>query len=147
MVHRGSSTFGGHYYAYFKHGEHCFGFNDLKTPTSWHEPGMGDTSLLKSSPANLKIQCFYWLNKTQLVYNYWELQMCCLNCKNCSHFHYRSRLKFNQKSMVLVDFAHFHDVHVFQIVAKFRDFQIPYRNTLEGILHLWKKSLNFAIFA
>ena len=44
--------------------------------------------------------------------------------------------KCYEKTKILVDFAHFHDVHVFQIVAKIRDFQIPYRNTLEGILHL-----------
>ena len=42
MVHRGSSIVGGHYYAYFKYGEHWFGFNDLKEPKSWYEPGMRD---------------------------------------------------------------------------------------------------------
>ena len=44
-------------------------------------------------------------------------------------------LKSHEKIMILADFAGFLDVNMFRFVAKIRDFQIPYRNTLEGILH------------
>ena len=45
-VHRGSSITGGHYYAYFKYGDHWFAFNDLKLPKAWYVPEMRE--VLKS---------------------------------------------------------------------------------------------------
>ena len=50
--------------------------------------------------------------------------------------HHTNMLKFHEKTMILDDYAHFLDLNMFRFVAKIRDFQIPYRNTLEGILHL-----------
>ena len=152
------STIRGHYYASFKNSSMEGIGLDLMI-SKHHPPGTNQECAIFSSLWKLALfasmdSCItgeseYWmllLIKTQSVYNTTE------NCistvwiiiilTNFTIFLAQMSWKNNND----VDFAHFHDVNMFLILAKIRYFEIPYRNTLEGIIHLWKKWPKFVLF-
>jgi len=110
-VHWGSLTVGGHYYAYFKYGEHWFGFN-VKEPKSWDEPGMRDIikSLKNGSVCayGLMYHRRIWISNATTDLNAilyigwfiacWDLQLYCLYYDNSHQIYDRNMLKCHEKT-------------------------------------------------